>query len=383
MSASPRAAAAPAGTPADFRPLRIAFLGCKGIPARHGGIERHVEEIATRLVQRGHRVDVFNRAHHPEHERTYAGVQLRRRPSLNTKHFDAASHTALCTLEAAISQRYDVLHVHGIGPGLFVPWAGKRVRTVFTYHAQDWRQRKWGTVARWFLRRGEATAMRHADAVIAVSRLLHHYIEATYGRVAHYIPNGAAAPATVVGDAALARWGLERRGYLLFVGRILADRGLGTLLDAYRALPEPARLAVVGDAHVSAGEIEALRRRADDRVVFTGYQTGDDLQQLYAHAAAFVHPSEIEGMPIAVLEAMAHGCPTVVSDIAENKEAVGDAGLTFPVGNPDALREVLGGLLARPEWARDLGEQGRARVRSTYNWDDIVRATERVYLGLR
>jgi len=370
-----------ASAAAAFRPLRIAMLGSKGIPAQHGGIERHVEEIAARLVRRGHTVDVFTRGHHPSRERTWEGVRLQRRPSLNTKHLDAASHTALCALEVALRPRYDILHLHGIGPGLFLPWAGRRVRTVFTYHAQDWRQRKWGRVARWSLRQGERTALRHADAVIAVSRLLQEYIRQTYGRSAHYIPNGATFR-DQPGDAALRRWQLSARGYFLFVGRILPDRGLGTLLEAFTALDTPQRLVVVGDVHVSPEAMQALQRGADGRVVFTGYLQDEPLQQLYAHATALVHPSEVEGLPLAVLEAMAHARPVVVSDIAENLEAVGSTGITFPVGNPDALQAVLAQLLAHPEQAESLGLQARARVLSSYNWDDIAGATERLYLAL-
>ncbi len=363
------------------RSLRIAMVGSKGIPARHGGIERHVEEISRRLVQRGHRVDVFTRAYHPLRETTCDGVRLLRRPSLHTKHFDAASHTALCALEIAARGGYDILHFHGIGPGLFLPWVGKRAHTVFTYHAQDWRQRKWGPAARWFLRQGERTAIRHAGAVIAVSHLLQHYVQNTYGRRAYYVPNGATFDVPD-SDAGLAQWGLHPRGYVLFVGRILADRGLGTLLDAFAALDGPQRLVVVGDVQVSPATLRALQARADPRVVFTGFQAGATLQGLYANAAVCVHPSEVEGLPIAVIEAMAHARPVVVSDIAENLEAIGDTGVAFPVGNPDALRAVLDELLTQPERALALGQKACARARASYNWEDIARATEDVYLSL-
>ena len=356
------------------------MVGSKGIPAVHGGIERHVEEISRRLVRRGHQVDVFTREHHPVRLQAVEGVRLRRRPSFGTKHLDTASHTALCTLEARFSRRYDILHLHGIGPALFLGWAG-RLPTVFTYHAQDWRQRKWGRLARWFLRRGEATGVRRAGAVIAVSQLLRDYVQSTYGRSAHYIPNGASCN-EVVGHAALARWNLRPREYLLFVGRILADRGLGTLLEAFAALATTQRLVIVGEVQISPLEFAALQQRADDRVVFTGFQSGEDLQQLYAHASLCVHPSEVEGLPIAVLEGMAQGRAVVVSDIAENLEAVGSAGISFPVGNPDALRQTLAALLAHPERLEELGRRARQRALTSYNWDDIAAATEAVYVGL-
>jgi glycosyltransferase involved in cell wall biosynthesis len=367
--------------PRPPRRLRIAMLGCQGIPVVHGGIERHVEEIARRLVARGHAVDVFTRTHHPFRGGEYAGIRLLRRPSLNTKHLDTATHSALCVLEAALSRRYDLLHVHGIGPGLFVGWTARALPTVFTYHAQDWRQKKWGRLARWSLRRGEATAVRRAHAVIVVSRLLERYVRETYGRRAHYIPNGA-VPGPVAENGALRRWGLAPGRYLLFVGRLIADRGLGTLLDAFARLGGDLRLAIAGEVQMQAGEFAALRRRADARVVFTGFQPADILAQLYAHAWVCVHPSEVEGLPIAVLEAMSHGRAVVVSDIPENLEAVGDAGVSFQVGNPDDLQAVLAALMREPERVQELGRRARHRVESAYNWEDIALATERVYLSV-
>jgi glycosyltransferase involved in cell wall biosynthesis len=255
---SARLNATPDAPPAPRRLLRIAMVGAKGIPALHGGIERHVEEIATRLVQRGHRVDVFTRAYHPYRRPDFAGVRLQRRASLRTKHLDAATHTARCVLEAIASRRYDVVHVHGIGPGLFTGWAAPRLPTVFTFHAQDWRQEKWGRVARWCLRRGEATAVRRAGAVIVVSKLLQRYVYDTYGRMARYIPNGAALPPPLPADR-LARLGLTPGRYILFVGRIIADRGVDTLLDAYRQVGGDVQLAVVGEVQLEPAQFERRR----------------------------------------------------------------------------------------------------------------------------
>jgi glycosyltransferase involved in cell wall biosynthesis len=357
------------------------MLGSKGIPAMHGGIERHVEEIARRLVTRGHSVDVFTRANHPYREPFHAGVRLRRRPSIPTKHLDTATHTALCTLETIWSGRYDLLHVHGIGPGLFIGWAHRHLPTVFTYHAQDWRQRKWGRVARWSLLRGEATAVRRARAVVVVSRQLQRYVRDTYGVEARYIPNGATTrPATR--DDALHEWRLQPGGYFLFVGRLIADRGVGTLLDAFVRLETDRRLVIVGDAHLERRQYEALRRRADERVLFTGYQPESVLQQLYAHAYLCVHPSEVEGLPIAVLEAMGQGRTVVVSDIPENLEAVGTTGVSFPVGNPDALRNLLARLLADPERVEMLGCEAQQRIARFYDWDGIAGKVADLYSTL-
>ncbi len=363
------------------RPLRIAMLGHKGIPAAHGGIERHVDEIARCLVRKGHRVDVFNRPYHPYAGGEYEGVHILRRPSIPTKHFDAGTHTALSMLEAVASRRYDVVHVHGIGPGIFVGLSRPFVPTVFTFHAQDWRQRKWGPTARWWLHHGESVAVRRASAVICVSRLLVKYVAERYGRDAAYIPNGARL-VPVPGSQALDGWGLQPERYLLFVGRLISDRGLPALLEAYAGLPEAPPLVIVGDVQHDREYVDELRRRADPRVVFTGYQTGPALAALYAHAMLCVHPSEVEGLPIAVLEAMSHGRAVLVSDIPENLEAVGDAAACFRVGDVAALREALQSLLASPDRRRELGLRARQRIAIEYDWERIATDTERVYAAV-
>jgi glycosyltransferase involved in cell wall biosynthesis len=364
------------GTPRQG--LRIAMVGHKGLPALHGGIERHVDEIARRLVQRGHQVDVFNRPYHPERGRDYAGIRLRRRPSLPSKHLDAATHTLLCIGECAVSRRYDLVHVHGIGPGIFTGLATAFVPTVFTFHAQDYRQRKWGRLARWSLRHGESVAVRRADAVITVSQLLQRYVRETYGREADYIPNGA-TPGSERGTEALGRWDLSPDRYVLFVGRLIPDRGLLTLLEAWSRLGETRTLVIAGDVQHDRDYVDTLRRHADARVRFVGFQSGTALSQLYAHASLCVHPSEVEGLPIAVLEAMGAGRAVLVSDIPENLEAIGNAGATFPVRDTAALAGALQHLLGDPAERARLGGAARTRIASVFDWDGIARATEAVY----
>jgi glycosyltransferase involved in cell wall biosynthesis len=359
-------------------PLRIALLGHKGIPAVHGGIERHVDEIARGLVRRGHRVDVFNRPYHPYRSGGYEGVRLRRRPSIPTKHLDAGTHTLWCVLETILSRRYDLVHVHGIGPGIFVGLAQPFLPTVFTFHAQDWRQRKWSARARDWLRRGEAMAVRRADAVITVSQLLRDYVRERYGRDADCIPNGAHVLADP-GHDALATWGLEPGRYLLFVGRLISDRGLAGLVEAHAGLAGAPLLVIVGDVQHDRRHVDELRARAGAGVVFTGYQSGATLAQLYANALVCVHPSEVEGLPIAVLEAMGAGKCVLVSDIPENLEAIGDAGARFAVGDVRDLSAQLGALLADPDRIAALGARARARVEREFDWDAIVARTERVY----
>ena len=371
-----------------MRALRIAMVGQKGIPARYGGVETHVENIATRLAARGHDVTVFCRsrlrdAQAPGANGIYRGVHLLYRGSVNTKHLDAASHTFLSALEASCRHGFDLVHLHGIGPAAFAPVAGLFGRKVVTtFHALDWRQVKWVGRAKSFLRHGEAVGARRSDGVIAVSRLMQAHVQAAHGVEATYIPNGASLPLAPVSPAPLARWGLEPGGYLLTVGRIIPDRDVETLLRAFARLrdryPE-LRLVVVGSETPRTSYSATLERMAGERVVFTGDVFGADLEALYAHCLLYVLASRVEGLPITVCEAMAHGRPLVLSDIPENAEVGGDAARFFRCGDDEALEAALTGLVQDDAARASLGIVARERCESHYNWERIADQVESFY----
>jgi len=376
-----------------MRPLRIAMIGQKGIPARYGGVETHVEAVATRLAERGHDVWVYCRSRlrplaveHPDGYREngdaaeYRGVRLAYRPSLHSKHTDAASHTLLCALEASCAHHFDIIHLHGIGPASCAPVAGMfGRRVVSTFHALDWRQVKWGRRARGMLHRGEAVGARHSDAVIAVSRLMQAHVQNTHGVDAVYIPNGAAPFDTPPDAGLLARWGLRPGGYILTVGRIIPDRELHTLIEAFNQLPTTLQLVIVGSETPRTAYSDSLARAARDRVLFTGDVFGETLQALYGHALFYVLASRVEGLPITVCEAMAHGKALVLSDIPENVEVGGDAARYFRCGDVNALLDALGELAGDDGVRARLGASASKRCRETYNWDLITDQIEGVY----
>jgi len=377
-----------------MRSLRVAMIGQKGIPARYGGVETHVEAVATRLVERGHEVWVFCRsrlrpdaaaAAEIEGYRSegsapaYRGVRLAYRPSIPTKHLDAATHTLLCALEAGRLHDFDVVHFHGIGPAAFAPFAkGPGRAIVSTFHALDWRQVKWGPRAKKLLRRGEARGARASDAVIAVSRVMQAHIRDTHGVEAEHIPNGASAPAQP-GQGALARWGLAPEGYLLTVGRIIPDREIHTLLEAFAGVEGPLRLVVVGSEQPRTRYSERLEAMADGRVVFTGEVFGPALEELYRHCLVYVLASRVEGLPITVCEAMAHGRPVLLSDIAENHEVGGGSAVYFKCSDSNALRDQLRVLIEDEGRRRERGAAARERAHRHYDWDDITDRIESLY----
>ncbi len=363
--------------------LRIAMLGQKGLPARYGGVETHVEALATRLAARGHEVHVFCRsrlrpAGSPRTTR-WRDVILHYRPSIPTKHLDAASHVALGVLESTLRLGVDIVHLQGIGPAAFAPMArALGARVVSTFHALDWRQAKWGARARRILRRGEAAGARRSHAVIAVSRLMQAHVREAHGCDAVYIPNGAAVEAEP--DAAwLARWGLEPGGYVLTVGRIIPDRELHTLIPAFRRARTGLPLVIVG-AETPPGPYGArLRELGGEDVRFTGEVFGAQLDALYAHCRLYVLASRVEGLPITVCEAMAHGCTVLLSDIPENREVGGDAAAYFRTGDADSLERAITDLLGDAARRGELSERARRRAREHYHWDAIADAVEGVY----
>ena len=378
-----------------MRPLRIAMIGQKGIPARYGGVETHVEAVSARLVERGHDVWAFCRSrlrpgtngealpegyHVNGGAPVYRGVRLVYRPSLYTKHTDAATHAVLCALEASCAHGFDIVHLHGIGPASCAPLAGLFGRSVVsTFHALDWRQVKWGDRARSMLHRGEAMGAKHSDAVIAVSRLMQGHVLNTHGVTATYIPNGAEPRATAPDAGLVADWGLRPGGYILTVGRIIPDRELHTLIEAFNQLPSTLRLVIVGSETPRTAYSGSLERAAGERVLFTGDVFGERLQALYGHALFYVLASRVEGLPITVCEAMAHGKALVLSDIPENVEVGGDAARYFRCGDVNALLSALGELSSDAGTRAALGAVAERRCRETYNWDLITDQIEGVY----
>ena len=327
--------------------MKVAMIGLKGVPALHGGIERHVEELGRGLARLGHDVTVYCRDHYTPPDASAEAVTLRRLPSVNTKHLDAWTHTLLASLDAA-PRRFDVYHYHALGPATlaFIPRSlGKTV--VVTVHGLDWQREKWGPVASAYLRAGEWAAARLATRTVVVSRELQRYFARRYRRRTTYVPNAVGTPGPV-DLRALEPYDLEAGQYLLTVGRLVPEKGIHLLLEAYRNVATDLPLVVVGD-DPHGKYLARLREEADDRVRFVGYVYGPPLAAFFAGSYLYVQPSTLEGLSIALLEAMSYGAGVLASDIPPNVEALGDAGFYFPTGDVAALGEQLRRRVASPE----------------------------------
>jgi glycosyltransferase involved in cell wall biosynthesis len=360
--------------------MRIAMLGQKGIPAHSGGVEQHVDILSRALVARGHEVLAYCRRSYLGRDTCSSrdgGLHRIVRCSVATKHLDAITHTLASTIDVML-RRADVVHYHAIGPAALAPLARLAgMPVVVTVHGLDWQRAKWGAFARWCLRAGEWLAARSASQLVVVSPTLRPYFQTGHGVCPRFVPNGV-VPLERKPPHRLCRLGLAPGGYLLAVARLVPEKGLHYLLEAFRALPRDVRLAIAGGGGLDDSYERRLRRLADPRVVFLGETSRDLLAELYSHALLFVLPSDVEGMSIALLEAMSVGCPVLVSDIPENAWVVGDAGFTFRSGDAGHLREVLDELMQFPELVSASGGRASARA-GAFQWPHIVSQLEAVY----
>lgn len=368
------------------RPLRIAMIGQRGVPATFGGVERHVEEIGSRLADRGHEVIVYARTNYVEEQRdTWRGMTIRNLRTVDSKHLDAIVHSARSTV-AAMRAGVDVVHYHAVGPGLPSPLPRllSRARVVQTIHGLDSERAKWGRAAQLVLRTAEWMSAHVPDATVVVSRHLGDHYRTAYGRETTWIPNGVDRPTVREPSAIADRWGLTTGSYVLFVGRLVPEKAPDLLIRAFRRLPGDLRLVIAGGSSFTDEYVAELEREAagDPRVVMAGYVFGAELDELYSNAAAFVLPSFLEGLPLTLLEAASYGTPVVASDIPPHLEVVGaDAPghRLFPSGDEDGLAEALRRAIAETRIEREGAATFRDEVLAGYRWDTVTDMTEDVY----
>ncbi len=369
--------------------LKVAMIGHKRIPSREGGVEVVVEELAARLVEKGYRVDAYNRSGYHvsgkeygnSKKKYYKGIRVIVIPTFKNGKLNAIVYSFLASLRALFGG-YDVIHYHAEGPcaTLFIPKIFG-IRVVATIHGLDWQRAKWGNFASLVLRFGEKMAARHADEVIVLSRNVQKYFEDTYGRKTRYVPNGIARP-QIQGVREIAdKFGLEKDGYILFLARLVPEKGLHYLIEAFMQLETDKKLVIAGGSSHSFEYMKHIKKIAekDRRIVMTDFVQGRVLEELYSNAYLFVLPSDVEGMAISLLEAMSYGNCCLVSDIKENLEVVEDKAVSFRRGDVKDLRDKLRELLANPDKVAAYKAQSSDFICNKYNWDSMVEQTEALY----
>ena len=366
------------------RPLSIAFVGHRALPARYGGVEVHTEEIAVRLAARGHRVVSFASDPGGEIGDEYRGIEMRAVPRIEGRHIGALSQSFAAAL-AVGRDSFDVVHFMGMGPTVFVPLV--RVLSdpaiVATMHGRDDLRRKWGPIARQLMRLSFHACVRFPDRVIAVSRALADELEPRVGpRLAH-VPNGVTVPDQPVLDVDLRQLGVDNP-FVLFAGRIVPEKRIEDLIQAFLSLDTAASLVIAGDEASTYEYMMDLRRWTADEpgVRFIGHRSAPEVDLLMRHAAVFVLPSELEGLPIALLEATGRGVPVVVSDLPCHREVVADPGpgcRVVPVGDVAALADAMLDCLNQTESSRKGAQALADRVRREFVWDRVVDQLEDIY----
>ena len=370
--------------------LSIAMFGQKRIPSREGGVKIVVEELCTRMVTQGHNVTCYNRGGHhvsgSEYDskrlKEYKGIKLKTVPTIEKKGLAAVSSSFFATLCSAFG-RYDVVHIHAEGPAFFC-WIpklfGKQV--IVTVHGIDWQREKWKSgFGSKFIRQGEKNAVKYADEIIVLSKGVQTYFDDTYGRKTRLIPNGVTRPEVRQAEIITDKFGLTKDSYILFLGRLVPEKGIRYLIEAFKKVKTDKRLVIAGgssDTDEFADELKELAK-GDERILFTGFVQGQELEELYSNAYIYTLPSDLEGMPLSLLEAMSYGNCCLVSDIHECTEVVENKALIFKQSDVNDLRKTLQEVCVRADAVEMLKKQAADFICNKYNWDEIMQATLKLY----
>lgn len=368
--------------------MKIAMIGQKIVPSRLGGIEVAVESLAVRMAERGHKVTLYNcrrcsLARKTEEKRHgfYRGVEIREVRVPDIRGVSAMLGSVIAALRALFG-RYDCIHFHAEGPALMsvIPHMFG-IRTVVTIHGLDWKRSKWGGFASWYLKKGEKTAAAYADEIIVLSTRAQQYFKDTYGRDTVLIPNGIEKPDLRKPDYIRKKWGLEKDNYILYLGRIVPEKRLDLLIQAFRRTDTDKKLVIAGGAADTEPFYRKLKSEAesDSRIIFTGFVQGKILNELYSNSYLYCLPSELEGMPISLLEAMSYGNCCVCSDIPECAEVIRGRGFLFKSGSTKALRTSLQMLCDQPDLVREVRQEVRDHLFEEYDWEKITDRTLQLY----
>jgi glycosyltransferase involved in cell wall biosynthesis len=365
----------------ERRSLRVAFIGGRGLVSKYSGIETYYEEVGKRLSEMGHNVTAYCRTYFTPPSTEHNGIGMVRLPTIRSKHLETLVHTFLSTMHV-LTQPCDVVHFHALGPALFsfIPrLAGKK--TVVTVQGLDWQRKKWGRFASAVLQLGEQAAVGLPSHTMVVSRELQKHYRAGYGVETSYIPNGGLLRERRLPEK-IVEWGLKPGEYILFLGRFSPEKGCHLLIDAYESMETNAKLVMAGASSYCRQYAQQMRSHAGERIKIMDGVSGEALDELLTNAMIFVLPSELEGLSLALLDAMGAGICVVASDVPENLEAIGDAGFTFRRGDSSDLANRLRFLIANPAVCEAAGEAAKRRVRQNYQWSMVAREIERVYFEM-
>lgn len=365
----------------------VAMFGQKRL-SREGGIEIVVKELCTRMARDGYKITCYNRSGHhvsgAEYDKKieYKGICQKYVPTIEKKGVAAVSSSFFAAVYSAFG-KYDVVHIHAEGPAFFT-WLPKMFgkRVIVTIHGIDWQREKWKSgFGSKFIRQGEKNAVKYADEIIVLSKGVQDYFKKTYGRETKFIPNGVNRPQIQTADLITKMFGLTEDSYILFLGRLVPEKGIQYLIEAFKNVRTDKKLVIAGDSSDTDSFMKELKELAkdDSRIIFTGFVQGKMLDELYSNAYIYTLPSDLEGMPLSLLEAMSYGNCCLVSDIPECAEVVEDRALIFRKSDVDELREKLQDACDYPEKVKEMKAQAADFICKKYNWDAVINETMKLY----
>ncbi len=379
--------------------MKIAVLGTRGFPHIQGGVEAHCENLYPYLVKMGCEVTVFTRKPYVNlNIGSYKGITLIPLPCLKKKSLEAFLHTFIGIF---VVKRFspDILHIHAIGPSLFIPIARLLgLKVVMTHHGPDYQRKKWGKFARLILILGERFGCKWANGIVCISETIAAHVRKKYHRDVTVIPNGVTIPEILQTDDILKKYALTKGKYILSVGRFVPEKGFHDLIDAFNRFStwnfksqtsetelraDNWKQVIVGSADHEDAYSLRLKEKAKNNndIILTGFLTGKSLHELYSHAGLFVLPSYYEGLPIVLLEAMSYGLSCIASDIPANRnvEILGDR--FFQAGNIPALAAKMQECISKPPGEAERRKQ-ITMVSQRYNWEKIAERTMEVYKNI-
>lgn len=373
--------------------MRICMLGHKRLPSREGGIEIVVEELSTRMVELGHDVTCYNRSGHhvsgkefdKKNKNLYKGVKLKVVPTIDRKGFAAMSSSVFGAIMAAFGS-FDVVHFHAEGPCAML-WLPKLFgkRCIATIHGLDHQRAKWGRFAKTYIMLGEICAVKYADEIIVLSEGVRHYFKSVYNRETVFIPNGVNRPVIRKAKLITDNYNLNKDDYILFLGRIVPEKGLRYLVEAFKEVRTNKKLVIAGGASDTEAFYKELKAMAqdDERIIFTGFVQGQVLDELYSNAYIYTLPSDLEGMPLSLLEAMSYGNCCLVSDIEECTSVVEDNAVIFKKADIGDLRDKLQLVCEDLELVISYKKRASDYICNKYDWDTVTEKTLQLYQNSR
>ena len=370
--------------------LKVAMIGHKRIPSREGGIEIVVEELSTRMVKKGIEVTCYNRkgkhaldkSQKMSEIKEYKGVKLKNVLTLDIKGLAAMTSSFFGSINILFSKN-NVVHFHAEGPCAMIPiikfFSKKKI--IATIHGLDWQRAKWGGFATKYIKFGEKMAAKYADEIIVLSENVKNYFKDTYNRETNFIPNGVNKPEIKNANIIKEKFNLNKDSYILFLGRIVPEKGIHYLVEAYNKIRANKKLVIAGGSSDTDTYFNELKEKSKDNknIIFTGFVQGEELEELYSNAYIYVLPSDLEGMPLSLLEAMSYKNCCLTSDIPECKTVMDDKGVTFKKSDVNDLKEKLQYLVDNVDKVNKYKSEAQEYILKKYNWDDVVDKTIELY----